>query len=165
MLPFRARVDQGAIAMKGWSAFLKAPASLEHHHPIVHCHMQDTPWVGVLPLCRGAVGVFYSPTDWAYIYTLGMGMIVRVFVNGSGDLASIPGRVIPKTQKLYLMPPCFALSIISYGSRVKWNNPRDGVAPCPTPSCCSYRKVNLRVTLDYGCQRYFLIYIYIYIYM
>ena len=26
-------------------------------------------------------------------------MMVRVFANGPGDLGSIPGRVIPKTQK------------------------------------------------------------------
>ena len=33
---------------------------------IVRCHIQDTRR-GVLPLCRDAVGVFYSPTpaDWA----------------------------------------------------------------------------------------------------
>ena len=35
VLPFRARVDQGAMAMKRWSAFPKAPASLEPHHQIV----------------------------------------------------------------------------------------------------------------------------------
>ena len=28
--------------------------------------------------------------------------MVRVFANGSGDLGSIPGRVIPKTQKMVL---------------------------------------------------------------
>ena len=42
-------------------------------------------------------------------------MMVRVFANGLGDLASIPGQVIPKTwrkkkkkkkKKRYLMPPC-----------------------------------------------------------
>ena len=38
--------------------------------------------------------------------------MVRVFDNGSGDLSSIPDRVIPKTQKWYLMPPCLTLSII-----------------------------------------------------
>ena len=27
-------------------------------------------------------------------------MMVRVFTNGPGDLGSIPGRVIPKTQKI-----------------------------------------------------------------
>ena len=28
--------------------------------------------------------------------------MVRVFANGPGDLRSIPGRVIPKTQKMVL---------------------------------------------------------------
>ena len=28
--------------------------------------------------------------------------MVRVFINGLGDLGSIPGRVIPKTQKMVL---------------------------------------------------------------
>ena len=49
----------------------------------------------------------------------GIGMMVRVFANGPGDLGSIPGRVTPKTQKWFLMPPCLILSIIRYGSRVK----------------------------------------------
>ena len=42
VLPFRARVDLGAMAMKGYSAFPKAPASLELHHQIIYCHIQDT---------------------------------------------------------------------------------------------------------------------------
>ena len=45
-------------------------------------------------------------------------MMVRVFANGAGDLDLIPGRVIPRTQKWYLMPPYLTLSIIRYGSRV-----------------------------------------------
>ena len=28
--------------------------------------------------------------------------MVRVFINGPGDLGSIPGRVIPKTKKMVL---------------------------------------------------------------
>ena len=56
-------------------------------------------------------------------------MMVRVFANGSGDLGSIPGRVIAKTQNWYLMPPCLTLSILRYGSRVKWSNLEKGVAP------------------------------------
>ena len=71
------------------------------------------------------------------------------------DLGSIPGRVIPKTQKWYLMPPCLTLSIIRYRSRVKWSNPGKGIAPSPTPWCSSYRKGSLQVTLDYGRQLYF----------
>ena len=54
MLPFLARVDLGAMPVKGCSAFPNAPALLEPHHQIL---------IGrVLPLCRGAVGVFYSPS-------------------------------------------------------------------------------------------------------
>ena len=45
-----------------------------------------------------------------------------VFANGPGDLGSIPGPVIPKTPKWYLMPPCLTLSIIRFGSRVKCSN-------------------------------------------
>ena len=49
--------------MKGYSAFPKAPALLEPHHQIVYCHIQDTHrGGGVLPLCKEAVGVFYSPS-------------------------------------------------------------------------------------------------------
>ena len=36
----------------------------------------------------------------------------RVFANGPGDQGSIPGRVIPKTQKIVLVTPCLTLSII-----------------------------------------------------
>ena len=36
----------------------------------------------------------------------------RVFTNGPGDRSSIPGRIIAKTQKWYLMPPCLTFSII-----------------------------------------------------
>ena len=37
----------------------------------------------------------------------------RVFANGPGDLVLIPGRIIPKIQKM--MPFCLTLSIIRYG--------------------------------------------------
>ena len=61
VLPLWARVDLGAVTIKGYSAFPKDPALLEPRHQIVQCHIQDTRW-GFLPLCRGAVGVFYSPS-------------------------------------------------------------------------------------------------------
>ena len=44
VLPLQVRVDQGAIAMKGYSTFPKAPALLQPHHEIVYCNMQDTRW-------------------------------------------------------------------------------------------------------------------------
>ena len=49
---------------------------------------------------------------YSYVYIYLFGLAVRVFAIRPGDLASFPGRVIPKTQKWYLMPPCLILSII-----------------------------------------------------
>ena len=41
----------------------------------------------------------------------------RVFANGPGDRGSIPGRVIPKTQKL--LPDTALLNIQHYKMRIK----------------------------------------------
>ena len=38
------------------------------------------------------------------------------------------------------MPPCLTLSIIRYGSRVKWSNPGKGVATSPTLQCSKLSK-------------------------
>ena len=70
--------------------------------------------------------------------SLTIGLMGRVFTNGLGDWGLIPGQDIPKTQKWYMMPPCLTLSIIRYGSRVKWSNPRKGIAPFPTLWCSRY---------------------------
>ena len=96
----------------------------------------------------------FAPTD-IYRSEPDIGAMVRLFTDGPGDLGSIPGRVIAKTQKWYSMLPCSTLSVIRYGSRVKWSN----TAPSPTHWCCSYRKGSLRVTLDYGRQLYLLEYL------
>ena len=84
-----------------------------------------------------------------------IGLGVRVFANGPGDLGSIPGRVIPKTQKMVL--DASLLSTQHYKVRIKGKveQSRKGVAPSPTHWCSSYRKGSLRVTLDYGRQLYF----------
>ena len=50
--------------------------------------------------------------------------------------------------KWNMMLPCLILNIIRYGSRVKWINLENGVAPFPTPRCGSYWKGSFRVTLD-----------------
>ena len=78
---------------------------------------------------------------YIYIYKVpDIGLAVRVFAIRPGDLGLFPGRVIPKTQKWYLMPPCLTLGIIRYGSRVKWSNPGKGVAPSPTHWCSKLSK-------------------------
>ena len=45
------------------------------------------------------------------------------------------------------MPPCLKLIIIRYGTRVKWSNPGNGVAPSPAPRCNGYCKGSLRLPL------------------
>ena len=72
-------------------------------------------------------------------------------------LGSVPGRVIPKTQKMVL--DASLLNTQHYKVRIKGNveQSRERVAPSPTPWCCSYRKGSLRVTLDYGRQLYLLL--------
>ena len=95
---------------------------------------------------------------WWYDFSIRLpdiGIMSRVFTNGPEDRGSIPGRVIPKTQKCYLMPPCLTGSIIRYVSRVKLGNPGKGVSPSRTRWCSRYKKRSLRVTFDYGRQLYF----------
>ena len=48
-----------------------------------------------------------------------------------------------RLKKWYLILPCLTLSIIRYGSRVKWSNPEKGVVPFPTHWCSSYLKGKL----------------------
>ena len=86
--------------------------------------------------------LFHAQMSWL------IGLVGRVFANGPGDLGSIPGCVIQKTLKWYLIPTCLTLSNLRYGSSVKWGNLEKGVAPSPTPRCSSYWKGSLRVTLD-----------------
>ena len=95
---------------------------------------------------------FFLFFDFAIFKDLG----VRVFANGPGDLGSIPGRVIPKTQKMVL--DASLLNTQHYKVRIKGKveQSREGVAPSPTHWCSSYRKGSLRVTLDYGRQLYLL---------
>ena len=84
----------------------------------------------------------------------------RVFANGPGDLGSIPVRVIPKTLKWYLIPPCLTHSIIRYVSRVKWSNPGKGVAPSPTPRVAAIEKGAFGSPSTKGRQLYLLYYLY-----
>ena len=52
---------------------------------------------------------------YIYIYIY---IMASVFANGPEDQGSVSGRVISRTQKWYLMPPCLILRIIKYGSSV-----------------------------------------------
>ena len=89
-----------------------------------------------------------------------IGLGVRVFANGPGDLGSIPGRVIPKTQKMVLDASLLNTQYYKVRIKGKVEQSREGVAPSPTHWCSSYRKGSLRVTLDYGRQLYFFFFTY-----
>ena len=79
-------------------------------------------------MCGGArkVSAFYQRV-YRKIPDIGLG--VRVFANGPGDLGSIPGRVIPKTQKMVL--DASLLNTQHYKVRIKGKveQSREGVAP------------------------------------
>ena len=67
-----------------------------------------------------------------------IGLISRVFINGLGDQGSIPGQVIPKTQKMVLDANLLNTQHYKVRIKVKWSNPGKGVVPSPTPRCSSY---------------------------
>ena len=52
------------MAIKGDSAFPKAPVSLELHHQIVSCHLKDTCWWGSYPSAEVQSVYSTAPADW-----------------------------------------------------------------------------------------------------
>ena len=83
-------------------------------------------------------------------------------LNGPGVRSSIPGQVIPKTQKMVHNSSLLNTQNYKIQIKSKWSNAGKGAAPFPTPHCCSYWKGSLWVVLDYGRPTYIYIYIYIY---
>ena len=113
----------------------------------------DRDWTLVHPtIVRNSVSGFLYSTGY-FIPDIGLG--VRVFANGPGDLGSIPGRVIPKTRKKVLDASLLNTQHYKVWIKGKVEQSREGVAPSPTHWCSSYRKGSLQVTLDYGRQLYF----------
>ena len=64
--------------------------------------------------------------------------MVKVFAEGSGDQDSIPGQVIPKTQKVVLDTSLLNTQHYNIWVKDKLSNPRKGVAPSPATRCSSY---------------------------
>ena len=102
---------------------------------------------------RARTRVFIYPQSQT---SLAVGNRKSIFANGPGDLGSIPGRVIPKTQKMVLDASLLNTQHYKVWIKGKVEQSREGVAPSPTPWCSSYRKGSLRVTLDYGRQQLYL---------
>ena len=62
----------------------------------------------------------------------------RVFAKGPEDRGSIPGRVIPKTQKMVLDTAFLNTQHDKVRIKIKWSNPEKGVALSPLPRSNSY---------------------------
>ena len=73
--PIRARVDQGAMAMKRHSAFPEALALVEPHYHIFNV-ISWTLIRGVLLLSIDVVGVFYSPSRLSHYKLVYMVLII-----------------------------------------------------------------------------------------
>ena len=78
--------------------------------------------------------------------------MVNVLANILGDWSSIPGLIIPKTQKMVF--DASLLNTQHYKVRIKGSNPGEEVVPSLTPRCSSYWKRSLQVALDYGQPTY-----------
>ena len=64
--------------------------------------------------------------------------MVRGIGNGLGDRGSIPGSVIPKTQKMVLNEPLLNTQHYKVWVKDKWSNPVKGEVLSSTPQCSSY---------------------------
>ena len=83
---------------------------------------------------KGVIEIIWRKLKSALIeLVLDIGLAVRVFANGPGDLGSISGRVIPKTQKMVL--DAFLLNTQQYKVMIKGKveQSRECVAPSSTP--------------------------------
>ena len=166
--------SQGTLHLTlGLVGMHSAPASMWalkfsycHSEYVFHGIKRRNHWTQ-LALClhiRTFMSIFLFQHKNVYIY-------IYIYMNRTlawwlecSPMAKVQSQVesYQRLKKWYLMPPCLTLSIIRFGSRVKWSNSGKRVAPSLTPWGCSYRKGNLRVTLDYDYDTNIYIYIDIY---
>ena len=72
----------------------------------------------------------------------------KMFANGPGDWESVPGRVIPKTQKMVLDSALFNTQHYKVRIKGKVEQPRERNSALSYISVSSYWKGSLHVTLD-----------------
>ena len=75
-----------------------------------------------------------------------------MFANGLGEQDSIPGQIIPKTQKMVLDASLLTLSIIRYGSRVSRATQGKEYHPFSLHLIVAIEKGSPQVALDYSQQ-------------
>ena len=84
--------------------------------------------------CIAAGGDYFKGTRVSCVYyqlVPDIGLAVRVFANDPGDLGSIAGRVIPKTQKMVLDASLLNTQHYKVWIKGKVEQSREGVAPSP----------------------------------
>ena len=89
-------------------------------------------------LCDKSFRLYDTISDTCYSVVSYRSITIRVFANSPGDQGSIPGRVMPKIQKWYLMPTLLNTQHYKVWIKSKQNNSEKGVEPFPTPRCSSY---------------------------
>ena len=93
------------------------------------------------------------------------GLMSREFANGLGDQVSIPGWVIPKTQKMVLDSTFFSTQHYKVRIKGKVEQSQEWSSPPTTPCCSSYWKGAFGSPLTTVTNYYIYKYIYIYIYI
>ena len=119
-----------------------------------------------MPVQKKSGNLLKALRIYIYIY---IGLVVKVFISGQADRASIPVWVMSKTQKMV-----HDVSLLNIQHKKVWIKcsgaiQGKGVSPFPKPQDSCYWKGTVRVPRVYGRQitygLYIYIYIYIYIYM
>ena len=80
-------------------------------------------------------------------YIKGVYLFLDYFTNSLGELDSIPGQVIPKTQKIVFDNSLLSTQHYIVWIKGKWNNPGKGVMPSPTPEIIEKRAFKSPLTL------------------
>ena len=154
-------IQQGQVGLKQWIPRLQAIEATLLSRTLNICQARSYSPVWFISSTTSAKAPGCAEmclTLPQYCKTFDICLAVRVFANGPGHLGSIPGRVIPKTQKMVLDASLLNIQHYKVQIKGKVKQSREGIAPSPTPWCSSYRKGSLRVTLDYGRQLYLLTY-------
>ena len=83
-----------------------------------------------------------------FMVHLAIGLMSRLFAYGPGDRGSIPGQVMPKTQKMVLDAALICTQDFKVRIKGKVEQSREWSSALPTPRCSSYWKGSLQVTFD-----------------
>ena len=105
----------------------------------------------------------YTKKEHNIDWLLFVGIMVRVFTNGSRNWGSILGQVISKTQKMVLDGYLFNTQHCKVQIISKWSNSKKGLVPSPTPQFCSYWIGSLWIAPDYGLSKTML-FVYLFLY-